>query len=69
MTDQYQSRLLAVLREHNNVRHIKDYKDNQVEVEWSNGSTEWVLWDNIFKKTIYEPKTKRTSRKKSKSHI
>jgi len=48
ISDQYFSRLLSVVRQNERVKFIKDIKDNKIEVEFSDGTNEWLNFESII---------------------
>lgn len=48
MTDTYYSRMLALARQNKGIKFIKNIKDNQIEVEYNNGRSDWLDWDEVM---------------------
>jgi hypothetical protein len=48
LTDQFCSRLLASIRQHKNIKSIKNIKGNSLEAEMKDGSVEVFLWEELF---------------------
>ena len=55
MSDQYYSRLLAIARQNKGIRFIKNIKNDKIEVEFDNGLSEVLTFEEIINyKDIYE---------------
>lgn len=48
MTDEYYSRLLASARDNSNIKNIKEFKNNEIYVEFFDGSSKWICWNDLF---------------------
>ena len=48
LTDQYYSRLLAVAKENNNIKTIKNIVNDQIEAEMNDGSVQIFEWGDII---------------------
>lgn len=48
MTDEYYSRLLAAVRGNRKIKNIKEFKNDEVYVEFFDGYSKWVCWDDLF---------------------
>lgn len=58
MTDAYQSRMLSIARQNKNrnIKFIKNVSNDQIEVEFSDGSASWLPWEEVMLAGDYNPK-------------
>ncbi|NBW57066.1 hypothetical protein EBR43_04645 [bacterium] len=58
MSDTYQSRILAIARQNKNrnIKFIKNINNDQIEVEFSDGSASWLPWEEVLSERQYNPK-------------
>ena len=48
MSDQYYSRLLAIIRQNKGIKFIKNIENNTVEAVLNDGSTQHYPWEDLF---------------------